>query len=95
MLRSHQGGADRSPTPADNIQPQQGDQGEQRHQENFRNPSRGAEHQRDLLKDCFNQVGALAGQEVRKSEVKKTEGEKIPSYISPFQDHPNNPRTFI
>ena len=45
MLRSHQGGADRPPTPADDIQPQQGDQGEQRHQENFRNPSREAKHQ--------------------------------------------------
>ena len=29
MLRSHQGGADRPPTPANNIQPTQGDQGEQ------------------------------------------------------------------
>ena len=65
MLRSHQGGADRPPTPADDIQPQQGDQGEQRHQENFRNPSREAKHQRDLLKDYFNHVGALAGQEDR------------------------------
>ena len=40
MLRSHQGGADRAPTPADNIQPPQGDHEEQRHQQNFRNPSR-------------------------------------------------------
>ena len=31
MLRNHQGGADRSSTPADDIQPAQGDQGEQRH----------------------------------------------------------------
>ena len=45
MLRSHQGAADRPPTPADDIQPPQGDQGEQRHQENFRNPSREAKHQ--------------------------------------------------
>ena len=30
--------------------------------------------------------GALAGQ---------TEGEKMLSYISPFQDYPNNTRTFI
>ena len=42
MLRSHQGAADRPPTPADDIQPPQGDQG---HQENFRNPSREAKHQ--------------------------------------------------
>ena len=45
MLRSHQEGADRPSTPADNIQPPQGDQWEQGHQENFRNPSREAKHQ--------------------------------------------------
>ena len=44
MLRSHQGGADRPPTPADDIQPPQGHQGEQRHHENLRNPSREAKH---------------------------------------------------
>ena len=38
------GGADRPPTQADDIQPPQGDQGEQRH-ENLRNPSREAKHQ--------------------------------------------------
>ena len=65
LLRSHQGGADRSPTSADNIQPPQGDQGEQRYHENLRNPSREAKHQRDLLKDYFNHVGVLAGQKDR------------------------------
>ena len=45
MLRSHQGGTERPPTPADDIQPPQGDQGEQRHHENLRNPSREAKHQ--------------------------------------------------
>ena len=65
MLRSHQGAADRPPTPADDIQPPQADQGEQGHHENLRNPSREAKHQRDLLKDYFNHVGALAGQEDR------------------------------
>ena len=63
MLRSHQGGAQRPPTPADNIQPE--DQVEQRHQENFRNPSREAKHQQDLLKYYFNHMRALAGQEDR------------------------------
>ena len=29
--------------------------------ENYRNPAREAKHQRDLLKDYFNHVGALAG----------------------------------
>ena len=62
ILRSHQGGADRPPTPADEIQPPQADQGEQRHNENFRNPSMEAKHQRDLLEDYFNHLGALDGQ---------------------------------
>ena len=65
MLRSHQGGADRPPTPADDIQPPQADQGEQGHNRNFRNPSREAKHQRDLLKEYFNHAGVLAGQEDR------------------------------
>ena len=65
MLRSHQGAADRPPTSADDIQPPQADQGEQGHHENLRNPSREAKHQRDLLKEYFNHVGALAGQEDR------------------------------
>ena len=45
MLRSHQGGADRPHTPADDIQPPQADQGEQGPNENFRNPLREAKHQ--------------------------------------------------
>ena len=44
-LRSHQGGVDWSPTPAENIQTQQADQVEQGQNENFRNPSREAKHQ--------------------------------------------------
>ena len=63
MLRSHQGGAVRPPTPADDIQPPQADQGEQGPNENFRNLSREAKHQHDLLKDYFNHMGALAGQD--------------------------------
>ena len=65
MLRSHQRAADRPPTPADDIQPPQGDQVEQRYQENFRNPSGEPKDQRDLLKDYFSHMGALAGQEDR------------------------------
>ena len=70
MLRSHRGGgggggADRPPTPADDIQQPQADQGKQRHNPNIRNPSREAKHQQDLLKDYFNHIGALAGNEDR------------------------------
>ena len=65
MLRSHQGAVDRPPTPDDDIQLPQADQGEQGHHENLRNTLREAKHQQDLLKDYFNHVGALAGQEDR------------------------------
>ena len=65
MLKSHQGGADRPPTPADDILAPQADQRKQGHNRNFRNPSREAKHQRDLLKDYFKYAGALAAQEDR------------------------------
>ena len=71
MLRSHHGVADKQPTPADDKQPPQADQGKQRHHENFRNPLREAKHQRNLQKDYFNHMGALAGSW---TEIKKTEG---------------------
>ena len=60
MLRSHQGGADWPPTPADDIQPPQADQAEQGQNENFRNQSREAKHQQDLLKEYFNNLGVIA-----------------------------------
>ena len=62
MLRSHQWGADRPPTPADDIQAPQADQAEQGQNENFRKPSRETKHRRDLPKDYFNSLQALAGQ---------------------------------
>ena len=69
VLRSHQGGADYiqppQTTPADYIQPPQNDQGEQGQNENLRNLLREAKHQRDLLKDYFNNFGELVGQEDR------------------------------
>ena len=39
--------------------------------ENYRNPLREAKHQKDLLKDYFNHVGALAGQEDRICHVNR------------------------
>ena len=73
MLRSHKGTADSPPTSADDIQPPQGDQGEEGHQENFGNLLREAKHQRDLLKDYFNHVGWAGwaeGQSLRRLRVK-------------------------
>ena len=62
MLRTHQGGADRDPNDVVALQNQ--------HalyvpNENYWNPLSEAKHQRELLKDCFNYVGALAWQEDR------------------------------
>ena len=65
MLRSHQGGADRPPIPANDILVPLADQGEQGHHENLRNQSGEAKHQQDLLKDYFNHMGALSGKEDR------------------------------
>ena len=58
-------GAEGPPTPADDVQPPQGDQAEQGQDQNVRNPSREAKRQRNLLKDYFNNLGELAGQEDR------------------------------
>ena len=69
MLRRHQGGVERPPTPPDDIQPPQSDQGEQGQNAKFKNASREAKHQRDLLKDYFNNLGALAGKKDRIYEV--------------------------
>ena len=65
MLRTHQGRAGRAPTPAKDVAAQQDEQAVYAPNENYRNPSREAKHQRELVKDYFNHVGALAGQEDR------------------------------
>ena len=65
MLRTHQGGTDREPTPSDDIAALQSEQVVYVPEDNYRNPSTEAKHQRDLLKDYFNPLGALAGQENR------------------------------
>ena len=62
MLRSHQGGGERPPTPADDIQPPHNHQGEQRENENFRKSLREAKYQRYLLKDYLNDFEAMTGQ---------------------------------
>ena len=51
---THQGAAERAPTPGPN--------------ENYRNPLREAKYQRELLKDYFNHVGGIGwagGQDLR------------------------------
>ena len=62
MLRTHQGEADRTSIPANDVAAQQNEQELYLPNESNRNPSREPKHQRKLLKDYFNQ---LAGQEDR------------------------------
>ena len=62
MTRTHQGGADRAPTAKNDVATQHNEQEVYVPNENYSNPSKQAKHQRELLKDYFNQVGALAMQ---------------------------------
>ena len=57
------GWADRAPTPADDLL--WAGQADNAGNDRQRNPSRVAKRQRDLLKDYFNNLGAMAGQEDR------------------------------
>ena len=60
MLGTHQGGADRAPTPANVVTALQNEQ-EVYVPDDNRNVKREAKHQQNLLKDYFIHVGALAG----------------------------------
>ena len=63
MLWTHQGGADRALTPANDAVALQNEQGVYVPNKNYRNHLRGAKHQQELLNNYFNPVGALAVQE--------------------------------
>ena len=65
MLRTHQCGADRASTPLNDTVALQNEQVVYVPDDNYRNPSRKARHQRDLLKDYFIHLGVLAGKEDR------------------------------
>ena len=65
ILRTHQGGADKAPTPSNDVAAQQNEQAVDVPNKNYRNPSREAKNQQKLLKDYFNHMGVLAGQEDR------------------------------
>ena len=62
MLRAHQGGADRAPIRTNDVAAPQSDQAVFLPNENYKNLSREAKHQQDLLKDYFNHMLTLAGQ---------------------------------
>ena len=59
MLRTHQGRADRASIPANDVAALQNKQVVYLPNENYRNPSREAKYQRELLKDYFNHMGAI------------------------------------
>ena len=65
MLRTHQGRADRVPTQANYVVALQNEQVANVPDNNHWKSLREAKHQEDLLKDSFNRLGALAGQEDR------------------------------
>ena len=62
MRRSHLGGEDRPPTSADDKIPPQADNVANRPDKNFRNSSREAKHQQDLLKNHLNNLVVLVEQ---------------------------------
>ena len=62
MLRTHQGGADTAPTLGNDVVSQQNEQVVHVPHENYRNSLTEAKHQKELLKDYFNHMVALAGQ---------------------------------
>ena len=63
MLRTHHGEGTRAPALADDIAALQNEQAVYVPNENYINSLREAKYQRELLKDYFNHIGALAGQE--------------------------------
>ena len=96
MLRTHRGTADRAPTPASDVAALQNEQVVYVPDDNYRNPFSEAKHQRDLQNDYFNHVGHLLGRRTG-SEMWQphTLGQKKLTSISPCQDYPIIPRTFI
>ena len=59
-----------TPTPANDIAALQNEQVVYGPEDNYRNLSRDSKHQRGLLKDYFNHLGVLAGQEGRIFKVR-------------------------
>ena len=57
---------DRPCTPADDVQTPQTDQADNGQNENFRNPSKKDKCKQGLLKDDFNNLGGIAGKDLRR-----------------------------
>ena len=65
MLRTHQGGVDRAPTQVNDVVAQQNGRRCMCQMRTTGISTKEAKHQQELLKDYFNHMGALAGQEDR------------------------------
>ena len=65
IMRIHQVGANNVLTKANDLAALRHKQVVYVPDDNYRNPTREAKHQQDLLKDYFKQVGALDGQKDR------------------------------
>ena len=102
LLRTYQGGTDRAPNPENDAATLQNEQVVYVPNEKYRNPSRQAKHQRQLLKDYFNHVGGMGwtGLQDLRCGNQQSWGQKHLSVlsrttVSPFQDYPIIPRIFI
>ena len=85
MLRTHQGGADRAPTPGNNVAAQQNEKAVYVPNEIYRNPLREAKKTTERLLQSSWGIGWAGGQDVRC--VSQTPwGQKLGS-IGPFQDN--------
>ena len=95
-MRTHQGGADGAPTPANDIAALQNEQVVYVPNKYHRNPSREVKHHPELLKDYwgYRGIGWPEGQDLRCVNQQPWGQKKLPS-ISPFQDYPIILKTFI
>ena len=95
MLSTHQGRADMAPTKTNDELALQNGQVVYVPDDNYRNHFREAKHKRDLLKNYFNHMGALTGQEDRiLDESAKYPGGRRSWHLSVLYC-PIIPRTFI
>ena len=94
MLRTHQGRAYRAPTSANDVVALQNEQVVNMPDDNYRNPLRETKYQRDLLKDCFNTVGALVGQEDRISDGSYPGGRQVFHLYQSFLGLPNYSKNY-
>ena len=82
MMRTHQGGANRAPNPGNDGAAQLNEEAVCVPNDNYMNPLREAKHQRELLKDYFNHMGALDGRTGSEKYQPTTRGAEAAIYQS-------------